>query len=45
MVKKTETQVKEFKQFKKSLIEEWTDLAIEQAKLDAKESKNEGENS
>jgi hypothetical protein len=44
MVKKTETQVKEFKQFK-SLIEEWTDLAIEQAKLDAKESKNEGENS
>jgi len=35
MVKTTQVQVKEFKRFKK-LIDEWIDLAIEQAKLLAK---------
>lgn len=35
MVKETQLQVKEFKRFKK-LIDEWIDLAIEQAKLTAK---------
>jgi len=35
MVKKTESQVKEFKRFKQ-LIDEWIELAIEQAKLIAK---------
>jgi hypothetical protein len=44
MVKKTSDQVNEFKRFK-ALIEDWIDLAIEQAKLDAKEEKNRRENS
>jgi hypothetical protein len=44
MVKKTADQVNEFKRFK-ALVEEWIDLAIEQAKLDAKEEKNREENS
>ena len=35
MVKTIQVQVKEFKRFKK-LIDEWIDLAIEQAKLLAK---------
>ena len=35
MVKTTQVRVKEFKRFKK-LIDEWIDLAIEQAKLLAK---------
>ncbi len=35
MVKKTQAQVKEFKKFKQ-LIDEWIELAIEQAKLMAK---------
>jgi hypothetical protein len=35
MVKETQAQVKEFKKFKE-LIDEWIDLAIEQAKLIAK---------
>jgi len=35
LVKQTEAQVKEFKKFKK-LVDEWIDLAIEQAKLIAK---------
>jgi hypothetical protein len=44
MVEKTADQVNEFKRFK-ALVEEWIDLAIEQAKLDAKEEKNREEDS
>jgi hypothetical protein len=35
MVKETAAQIREFRRFKK-LIDEWIDLAIEQARLSAK---------
>lgn len=44
MVKTTKVQVAEFKRFK-TLVDTWIELAIEQAKLTAKESKIKDENS